>query len=107
MKQFVAYQLSLQLVAALAPVAKQISKHDKDLARQLRRAASSTVLNIAEGSHSDPGNRKARYFTAAGSAKETLAALHLAVAWGYIQVENTTLLADRVVRLTYGLANAR
>jgi hypothetical protein len=31
----------------------------------------------------DPGNRRARFYTAAGSANETLAALRVAAAWGY------------------------
>ena len=107
MSQFIAYQVSLELVRALTPVIRRIERCDKDLARQLRRAASSVVLNLAEGSHSDGGNRRARYFTAAGSAKETQAALHVAVAWGYADGDASVELADRVVALTYRLVNRR
>ncbi len=107
MAQFIAYDLSLQLVRALGPVISHIERRDKDLARQLRRAASSIVLNLAEGNHSDPGNRRARFFTAAGSAKETQAALEVAVAWGYAGGDDAVELADRVVALTYRLAHRR
>ena len=71
----------------------------------MRRSASSVVLNLAEGAHSDPGNRRTRYFNAAGSAKETQGALEVASAWGYIKAARALDLADRVVALTYKLAN--
>ena len=107
MAQLIAYDLSLQLVRTLAPVIGCIERRDKDLARQLRRAASSISLNLAEGSHSDPGNRRARFFTAAGSAKETQAALQVAIAWGYLDAGDVSHLADRVVAVTYRLSRGR
>jgi four helix bundle protein len=76
-------EFSIEVIAALRPLVPRIRRHDRSLADQLLRAASSVVLNIAEGEHSDPGNRRARFYTAAGSANETLAALRVAVAWGY------------------------
>jgi four helix bundle protein len=51
------------------------------LENQLRRAASSIGLNVAEAALSDPGNKRPRLFTAAGSAGETQHALRQAVAW--------------------------
>ena len=75
--------LSIQVVAALRPLVVRVRRHDRSLADQLVRAASSVALNIAEAEYSDPGNKRARFFTAAGSANETLAALRVAVAWGY------------------------
>jgi four helix bundle protein len=59
----------------------RIKQRDKALADQLSRAASSISLNLGEAEFSDPGNRRARLFTAAGSAGETRNALRLAVAW--------------------------
>jgi four helix bundle protein len=62
-----------------------IEKRDCDLARQLRRAAASVVLNLAEGSGSFGRVRTARYRTALGSARETVACLQTAEAFGYIE----------------------
>jgi four helix bundle protein len=76
-------ELSIELVGTLRPLIPRIRRFDRSLADQVVRAASSVALNIAEGEHSDPGNRRARFYTAAGSANETLAALRVASAWGY------------------------
>ena len=74
-------ELSLEFVDALVPLMPRIKQRDKSLEDQLRRAASSIGLNCAEAAFSDPGNRRARLFTAAGSAGETRHALRQAVAW--------------------------
>ena len=77
-------ELSLQLIELLAPLMPRIKARDKNLADQLRQAASSIGLNAAEAAGSDPGNRRARLFTASGSANETRHALRQAVAWRYV-----------------------
>ncbi len=46
--------LSIEAVEALRPLVPRIKRHDRSLADQLVRAASSVALNIAEGSR-DPG----------------------------------------------------
>jgi len=106
MGQFIAHEIALELVRGLRRVLPKIASRDKDLARQLRRSAVSVVLNLAEGTHSDGGNRQARYFTAAGSAKETQSALVIAEAWGYISEPELMATADRVVAITYRLTRA-
>ena len=68
-----------------------IDKRDADLARQLRRAASSVVLNIAEGSGSSGGTRRERYRNALGSAREVVACIDVARAWGYADVDRGSL----------------
>ena len=67
--------------------------------RQLRRAASSVVLNLAEGSGSFGRVRTQRYRTALGSARETLSCLRVAEAFGYVETLPEGLLApiNRVV----------
>ena len=92
-------EISLQLIENLRPLVARIRAKDKSLADQLTRAASSVALNIGEARHSDPGNRRARLFTAAGSASECQMALRVAVAWGYLGAEDgqaALALRDRI-----------
>ena len=79
------YDDMLEAVRAMRAVVATIEKRDSDLARQLRRAASSVVLNVAEGSGSFGRVRTVRYRTALGSARETLACLRVAEAFGYVE----------------------
>jgi four helix bundle protein len=78
------YDVMLEVVRDVKPVIVQIEKHDADLARQMKRAAASVVLNLAEGSGSSGGVRRVRYRTALGSARETKACIDVAEAFGYI-----------------------
>lgn len=77
-------EYSFQVIAALRPLVARIRRQDRSLADQLVRAASSVALNIGEADLSDAGNQRARFYTAAGSANESLYALRVAVAWGYL-----------------------
>ena len=87
---FQVLELSFELVEELRPLVSRIRAVDRGLADQLMRAANSIVLNIAESRGSDPGNRRARSFTAAGSADESRAALRLAVCWRHIHATMPT-----------------
>ncbi len=79
------YPIVLETLRLSQPLARRIAKSDPDLARQLRRASSSIVLNLAEGQYSRGKNREARYHSALGSARETLACFEVALALGYIR----------------------
>ncbi len=79
------YDDMLDTVRSMRSMLAAIDKRDADLARQLRRAASSVVLNVAEGSGSFGRVRTMRYRTALGSARETLACLRVAEAFGYVE----------------------
>ena len=99
-------ELSFEMIEALRPIVPRVKRHDKSLADQLVRAASSVALNIAEADFSDPGNQKARFFTAAGSANETLAALRVAIAWGYFaaqDAETAAVLLRRIIAMLWKL----
>ena len=78
------YDVMIEVLRKLRPVLVQIEKHDRDLGSQLRRAAASVALNMAEGSGSSGGTRTARYRTALGSVVETGACLDVAMAMGYV-----------------------
>ena len=79
------YSTILEVLRALRPVVAAIEAHDRDLARQLRRAAASVALNVQEGSGSHGGTRRERYRNALGSARETGACLDVAMALGYVE----------------------
>ena len=77
------YDVTLQMVRDVAPIARAVDRHDPDLARQLRRAATSVPLNTAEGAFSRGKNESARFQSAMGSAAEVGACLDVAEALGY------------------------
>src|ERR1700722_7382420 len=85
----------LDVLRELRPVVGQIEVHDRDLGRQLRRAATSVALNCSEGSGSHGGTRRERYRNALGSARETGACLDAAMALGYVESIDAALL-DRL-----------
>jgi len=87
------YAVSLLVLEGLRPVLDAIERRDVDLARQLRRAGASVALNIAEGSSSQGRNRRARYYNAMGSARETRACLQVAQALGYVEQIDTVVVA--------------
>jgi len=80
---FIAYDLTLQTLKQLRPVIEQVRRQDRPLADQMQRAAQSILLNIAEGQDARGKNGLARFHLALGECRETRAALHLALAWGY------------------------
>ncbi len=105
---FIAYEVSLELVTALRPVVPLIERHDRDLADQIRRAASSVVLNLAEGQRSAKGNKQKHYAIAHGSANEVKAAMATAVAWGWLGDTVPALATlDRLLALLWRLTHPR
>jgi four helix bundle protein len=88
------YSTIIDVLRGLRPVIAQIETHDRDLARQLRRASSSIALNTSEGSGSNGGTRRERYRNALGSARETGACLDVAVALGYLENVDAAILAQ-------------
>ncbi|HEX2872818.1 MAG TPA: four helix bundle protein [Polyangiaceae bacterium] len=97
-------ELSLELIDALVPLMPRIKNRDKALEDQIRRAASSIGLNCAEAALSDPGNKRARFHTAAGSARETQHALRQAIAWRHVSAgdaERALVLVRRIVAILW------
>ena len=105
---FIAYEVSVQLVSSLRELVPIIERSDRDLADQMRRAASSVVLNLAEGSRSAKGNKHKHFAIAHGSASEVKAALELARAWGWIEeAREPRELLDRLLALLWRLTHPR
>ena len=105
---FQVLEVALELVNALRAPAAAIAARDADLARQLRRAASSVPLNIGEGNQRRGGDRAHHFRIAAGSAAETATALRVAQAWGYSDgrsLEPALALCDRVRAMLWRLTH--
>ena len=102
------HRIALEAIAELRPIVARIRKHDRDLANQLRRAASSMALNIGEAAYSDPGTSRSRFHSAAGSANETRTALLVAIAWGYVgeaHAASANELLDRAIGMLWRLTH--
>jgi four helix bundle protein len=104
---FVALDVSLELVTAVAAPLARIRNRDADLARQLRRAVQSVALNIAEGSGRDGGHRRQFFRNAYGSLREARTALTVAGAFGYLDAADAAAaqrIADRLGGLIWPFA---
>ena len=105
---FHVYDASLALVAALRPVLERLKKSDRGLADQMRRAASSVALNIAEGNRRAGQDRLQFFRIAAGSAAEVRAALQVGQAWGSIEASPAAEAGlDRVLAMLWRLTHLR
>ena len=76
---------SIDLIHALRGVVLRLDRTDRDLAKQLRRAATSIALNLGESQGRAGKDRVHFVRVALGSAEEVRTALRVAVAWGHVQ----------------------
>jgi four helix bundle protein len=92
-KKLIVYQKSIQAVALIAVITRRIHSVDAWLANQMRRAAASIALNIAEGTGEFSKAEKARFYRMARrSAFELSAALDVAAHYdGLNQAELATV----------------
>ena len=105
---FDALEVSLQMVASLRSPLATLKFRDQDLHRQVRRAATSVTLNLAEGRKRVGGDRRHHFRVAAGSADEVCSALRTAVALGDLreaELEQSFELLDRVLAMTWKLTH--
>jgi len=97
--RFGAFSLALEVIRALKPLMGALRSHDRSLEKQLRTAASSIALNVAE-SRGRTGRDRVHFLRIAlGSAEETTACLHVADAWGYLAPEQTAACLDKLAHL--------
>jgi four helix bundle protein len=100
------YSFTIDTLRLVAPIIETIARRDADLARQLRRAASSIALNTAEGHGSTGGNERLRFRSAHASTQEVRACLDVAEALAYIDTVDASLRDrfDRIAATLYRLA---
>ena len=79
-----------EIVKLLRGLVARIAVCDGKLADQLRRAASSVPLNVAEGRERGGRDRVFLYRVARGSAAEVVAVLRIARDWGYVEEADVT-----------------
>ena len=79
------YPVVLDWLEELVPIVSQIARHDRDLARQLRRSSTSVALNLAEGMMARGGHRTNAYSTALREMRESYAALEVAQRVRYLK----------------------
>ena len=105
---FVAMEVAIEMVRQLREPLVVISAHDGDLAAQLRRAAASVALNLAEARRRVGRDRLHQFRVAAGSADEVTACLRVAEAFGYVELSSVAAAlgsADRVRAMTWSLTH--
>ena len=105
---FKALQLALDAIRLLRIILPKIRRYDPKLADEIRRAANSTALNLAEGSRRRNNDRLHFYRVAAGSADEARTGLLVAEAWGYIEKHELAPPAsrfDEVLRITWTITH--
>jgi len=105
---FDTFEVALLLVRALRGPIEVVARRDPALADQLRRAASSVPLNIAEGRRRAGKDRAHHYRVAAGSAGEVAAALRIAEAWGHLDADaiaEPLTLCDRILAMLWRLTH--
>ena len=105
---FIAHDVSLELIRQLRTLLPAIQRFDRDLATQLRTAATSVTLNLSEGQRSGGGNQRRHYEIAHGSANEVKGVLAVAEAWGWIEdCAQARAILDRLLALLWRLTHPR
>jgi four helix bundle protein len=107
--RFQVLEVSIEMVAAVAPVIAAIRRRDRSLADQLRRAVASVPMNIAEGNRRAGRDRLHHFRIAAGSADEVVTGLRVAAALDgpVAGTEEGLRLLDRVLAMLWVLASGR
>ena len=97
--RFDALDLALSNIRLLAKTLPLVRKHYGKLANQIRDAANSFVLNLAEGNRRQGRDRLHLWNVSAGSADEVRVALRAALCWGYFSEEAVANALDRLDHL--------
>lgn len=100
------YRLAIRLVRLIREILGDVQRFDSNLASQLRRAATSVPLNLAEGLRRKGRDRAHLLTVAQGSAAEVQAILDVCIAMEVIntdQVEELEQTIDRICAMLHRL----
>jgi four helix bundle protein len=103
---FECLEVAHEALVEIGPVIERVARRDRDLANQLRRAASCIASNIDEGRGLVGAQRVHHYRLARGSANEVTTQLRIAVAWRYVAAGDCAAalaLLDRVRAMLWRL----
>lgn len=103
---FVAFDVSLQFIREVRSAHAALARYDAEEADQLHRAAGSIGRNLAEGSARTGADQLRFYRYADGSAREAMATLRIAAAWG-VDLDAPLATLDRLLGLTWGLTHPK
>jgi len=78
---------AVHVIGRVRPLVETVTRRDRDLASQLRRALSHVALNVAEGFGAGAGNARVRFESARSALYEAEAVLRVATAWGYLSAK--------------------
>ena len=110
MKNFEAHDVALEAIKLVRPIIEKVARHDPDLARQMRKAATSAPSNLAEGNRRRGRDRSHLFSVALGSADELKTQLLVTRAWAYVpdsQLVPAIDIVDRVCAMTHRLLYPR
>jgi four helix bundle protein len=80
------YSDAIEVIRLLEPVLSQVKARNPNLADQCDRASVSVALNVSEGAGQRGGNRRQRYLTALGEAREVWGASDVIEAKGLAHI---------------------
>ena len=87
--------VAIEMVADVMVLVRLLEGKDRDLSRQLKRAAMSVAAQIGEGDEARKGNKPARLQSALAEAREVKVHLRLAVACRYLSLKEVSVAMDR------------
>ncbi len=110
-RELIVWQRAIEFVTRVYTLIRDFPQHELfGLTSQLRRAATSVPLNIAEGAGSDSPNEFKRFLAIAlKSTYETMTALELSIRLQYAkpdQVESPLSEADEIAAMIVGLSKS-
>jgi four helix bundle protein len=107
---FQAHEIAMQLIVAVRPIVEAVLPHDRHLAEQLRRAATSAAASTAERGRRITRDRLHAFRLASAEAAETLSHARIAVAWGFAPeplLEPVRVCQDRLQAMLWRLLHPR